>query len=101
MCSIVYCGYIFYSKQLIDSDKRELLRLQEMYLPDGDLHSEGGGRQRRFRWSNMGTYRNLLVELVVCLSAKVYTQKQHCYMAGLVFTHLLNRISMDIWEKYI
>ncbi|XP_053401121.1 claspin-like isoform X2 [Mercenaria mercenaria] len=41
-------------KQLIDEDKRELLRYQEMYLQDGDLYSEGGGRIRRFKWSNMG-----------------------------------------------
>ncbi|KAL3874947.1 hypothetical protein ACJMK2_037896 [Sinanodonta woodiana] len=40
-------------KQLIDDDKRELMKFQEMYLPDGDLYSEGGGRLRRFRWSNM------------------------------------------------
>jgi len=39
---------------MIDSDKRELMLLQEMYLPDGDLHSEGGGRFRRFRWKNIG-----------------------------------------------
>ena len=44
----------FCRKQLIDEDKRELLRFQEMYLADGDLHSEGGGRIRRFRWNNMG-----------------------------------------------
>ena len=30
------------------------MRFQEMYLPDGDLHSEGGGRMRRFRWNNNG-----------------------------------------------
>ncbi|XP_052769691.1 claspin-like isoform X2 [Mya arenaria] len=40
-------------KQMIDEDKRELLRYQEMYLPDGDLFSEGGGRQRKFKWSNI------------------------------------------------
>ncbi|XP_071080715.1 claspin-like [Haliotis cracherodii] len=40
-------------KETIDADKREILRLQEMYLPDGDLYSEGGGRMRRFRWKNM------------------------------------------------
>lgn len=38
----------------MDEDHREMLRLQEMYLPDGDLHSEGKGRMRRFRWSNIG-----------------------------------------------
>lgn len=43
-----------YRKQVIDEDKRELMRFQEMYLPDGDLHSEGQGRTRRFKWSNMG-----------------------------------------------
>ena len=41
---------------MIDSDKRELMLLQEMYLPDGDLHSEGGGRFRRFRWKNVGEW---------------------------------------------
>ena len=28
--------------------------MQEMYLPDGDLYSDGGGRVRRFRWKNIG-----------------------------------------------
>ena len=41
-------------KTLIDDDKRQLRLYQERYLPDGDLHSEGGGRVRRFRWRNMG-----------------------------------------------
>ncbi|XP_013400066.1 claspin [Lingula anatina] len=40
-------------KQAIDADKRELRLLQEMYLPDGDLYSEGGGRVRKFRWNNI------------------------------------------------
>lgn len=41
-------------KQMLDEDKRELLRYQEMYLPDGDLYSGGKGRMRRFAWKNMG-----------------------------------------------
>ena len=41
-------------KQVLDDDDRELMRYKEMYLPDGDLHSEGEGRQRRFHWKNMG-----------------------------------------------
>ena len=41
-------------KKMIDEDKRELRMYQEMYLADGDLHSEGFGRQRRFRWKNIG-----------------------------------------------
>ncbi|OWF55416.1 Claspin [Mizuhopecten yessoensis] len=40
-------------KQLIDEDKRELMRFQEMYLQDGDLHSEGAGRKRQFRWRDI------------------------------------------------
>ncbi|XP_042207503.1 claspin-like [Homarus americanus] len=39
-------------KNVLDSDKRELRLLQEMYLEDGELHGEG--RQRQFRWKNMG-----------------------------------------------
>lgn len=38
-------------KTLIDSDKRELRLLQEMYLEDGEMHGEG--RQRQFRWKNI------------------------------------------------
>ncbi|XP_064483642.1 claspin-like isoform X2 [Ornithodoros turicata] len=39
-------------KHLLDQDKRELKIYQEMLLEDGDLHSEGGGRQRKFRWKS-------------------------------------------------
>ncbi|KAK7103502.1 claspin-like [Littorina saxatilis] len=41
-------------KQMLDDDDRQLMRYKEMYLPDGDLHSEGAGRQRRFHWKSMG-----------------------------------------------
>ncbi|XP_076443090.1 uncharacterized protein LOC143281711 [Babylonia areolata] len=41
-------------KQILDDDDRQLMRYKEMYLPDGDLYSEGGGRQRRFHWKNLG-----------------------------------------------
>ncbi|XP_074650708.1 claspin-like isoform X2 [Tubulanus polymorphus] len=40
-------------KSLIDEDKRQLRLMQEMYLPDGDLHSDGAGRQRRFAWKHL------------------------------------------------
>uniref|UniRef100_H3CLG1 Claspin n=1 Tax=Tetraodon nigroviridis TaxID=99883 RepID=H3CLG1_TETNG len=40
-------------KQVLDEDKRRLLLYQERYLADGDLHSDGPGRARRFRWKNM------------------------------------------------
>ncbi|XP_069171556.1 claspin isoform X2 [Procambarus clarkii] len=39
-------------KTVLDSDKREIRLLQEMYLEDGELHGEG--RQRQFRWKNIG-----------------------------------------------
>ena len=42
-------------KKLIDEDDREIRLLQEQFLPDGDLHSDGIGRMRRFRWNNIGT----------------------------------------------
>ncbi|XP_042142577.1 claspin isoform X3 [Ixodes scapularis] len=42
----------FHFKQLLDEDKRELKIYQELLLEDGDLHSDGTGRQRRFRWRN-------------------------------------------------
>ncbi|XP_024155641.1 claspin [Oryzias melastigma] len=40
-------------KQILDDDKRRLRLYQERYLADGDLHSDGPGRARRFRWKNM------------------------------------------------
>lgn len=43
-------------KQLQDEDEREVMRFKEMYLQDGDLYSEGGGRMRNFRWKDVGMY---------------------------------------------
>ncbi|XP_015203995.2 claspin isoform X1 [Lepisosteus oculatus] len=40
-------------KQVLDDDKRRLRLYQERYLADGDLHSDGPGRIRRFRWRNI------------------------------------------------
>ncbi|XP_035384852.1 claspin isoform X2 [Electrophorus electricus] len=40
-------------KQVLDDDKRKLRLYQEHYLADGDLHSDGPGRERRFRWKNI------------------------------------------------
>ncbi|CAG5866986.1 unnamed protein product [Menidia menidia] len=40
-------------KQVLDEDKRRLRLYQERYLADGDLHSDGPGRARRFRWRNI------------------------------------------------
>ncbi|XP_053302742.1 claspin [Pleuronectes platessa] len=46
-------------KQVMDDDKRRLRLYQERYLADGDLHSDGPGRARRFRWKNMDDGFNL------------------------------------------
>ncbi|XP_058233503.1 claspin isoform X3 [Hemibagrus wyckioides] len=40
-------------KHVLDDDKRKLRICQEQYLADGDLHSDGPGRERRFRWKNI------------------------------------------------
>ncbi|XP_027638818.2 claspin isoform X1 [Falco peregrinus] len=40
-------------KAMLDDDKRQLRLYQEKYLIDGDLHSDGPGRMRRFRWKNI------------------------------------------------
>uniref|UniRef100_A0A8C7EQ74 Claspin n=1 Tax=Neovison vison TaxID=452646 RepID=A0A8C7EQ74_NEOVI len=36
-------------KTMLDDDKRQLRLYQERYLADGDLHSDGPGRMRKFR----------------------------------------------------
>lgn len=43
-------------KAMLDDDKRQLRLYQERYLIDGDLHSDGPGRMRRFRWKNIGAF---------------------------------------------
>uniref|UniRef100_A0A8C6RCR6 Claspin n=1 Tax=Nannospalax galili TaxID=1026970 RepID=A0A8C6RCR6_NANGA len=40
-------------KTMLDDDKRRLRLYQERYLADGDLHSDGPGRMRKFRWKNI------------------------------------------------
>uniref|UniRef100_A0A670XUW5 Claspin n=1 Tax=Pseudonaja textilis TaxID=8673 RepID=A0A670XUW5_PSETE len=40
-------------KMMLDDDKRQLRLYQERYLLDGDLHSDGPGRMRKFRWKNI------------------------------------------------
>uniref|UniRef100_A0A8D2AJN9 Claspin n=1 Tax=Sciurus vulgaris TaxID=55149 RepID=A0A8D2AJN9_SCIVU len=40
-------------KTVLDDDKRKLRLYQERYLADGDLHSDGPGRMRKFRWKNI------------------------------------------------
>ena len=41
-------------KQIMDEDQRDVRMLQELLFDDGDLHSEGAGRERKFKWKNIG-----------------------------------------------
>lgn len=50
---------------MLDDDKRQLRLYQERYLADGDLHSDGPGRMRKFRWKNIGI-------LIVAFKSKCY-----------------------------
>ena len=43
-------------RRLLDQDKREVRLFQEAFLEDGELHSEQGGRQRRFRSAAVRQY---------------------------------------------
>ena len=36
-------------KTILDQDQRDVRLIQELFLEDGDLHSDGGRRQRQFR----------------------------------------------------
>uniref|UniRef100_T1JGC9 Claspin n=1 Tax=Strigamia maritima TaxID=126957 RepID=T1JGC9_STRMM len=40
-------------KAMDDEDAREVRLLKEMYLQDGDLHTDGKGRERKFRWRDI------------------------------------------------
>jgi hypothetical protein len=42
-----------FRRRLLDEDRREVRLLQELLLEDGELHSEGSGRERKFRWRNI------------------------------------------------
>lgn len=48
---------IFFRRQILDEDNREVKIIQELLLEDGELH--GAGRQRQFRWKNIGIYLQL------------------------------------------
>ncbi|XP_075222542.1 uncharacterized protein LOC142325090 [Lycorma delicatula] len=39
-------------QQLLVEDKKEIRLLQELLLEDGELHTDGSGRVRQFRWAN-------------------------------------------------
>lgn len=39
---------------MLVEDKKEVRLLQELLLEDGELHTDGSGRVRQFRWANTG-----------------------------------------------
>ncbi|EGI66709.1 Claspin [Acromyrmex echinatior] len=45
-------------KQLLDEDKRDVRLLKELLFEDGDLHSDGMGRERKFKWKNIDKLGN-------------------------------------------
>ncbi|XP_012272357.1 claspin [Orussus abietinus] len=40
-------------KQVLDEDQRDVRLLKELLFEDGELFSEGGGRERKFKWKNI------------------------------------------------
>uniref|UniRef100_A0A3B4F1F5 Claspin n=1 Tax=Pundamilia nyererei TaxID=303518 RepID=A0A3B4F1F5_9CICH len=82
-------------KQILDDDKRRLRLYQERYLADGDLHSDGPGRARRFRWKNIakkgedleldpddekiGEEDSQFMKLAKKLTAKTLQRKDLCF----------------------
>lgn len=45
-----------HARQVLDDDQRDVRMLQEMLFEDGDLHADGAGRERKFKWKNIGKY---------------------------------------------
>ena len=45
----LYVSY-FTRKSIHDQDNADLRAVKEMFLPDGDLYTDGQGRTRHFRW---------------------------------------------------
>ena len=47
---------------MLAEDNRDIKILQEMFLENGELHSDGPKRQRLYRWSNVdGWYQVILI----------------------------------------
>ncbi|XP_011152647.1 claspin [Harpegnathos saltator] len=47
-----------HTKQVLDEDKREIRLLKELLFEDGDLHTDGAGRERKFKWRNIDKLGN-------------------------------------------
>lgn len=54
-------------KRLMDEDQRDVRMLKELLFEDGDLHTDGSGRQRQFKWKNIGICNCLLgLNFIIC-----------------------------------
>ncbi|KAF7991915.1 hypothetical protein HCN44_010716 [Aphidius gifuensis] len=42
-----------HARQQLDDDQRRVTMLKEMFFDDGDLHEDGAGRERKFKWKNI------------------------------------------------
>ena len=51
---------------MLADDHLKLMQYKEMYLPDGDLHTDGSGRFRRFHWKHSGANSFFFVKIVIC-----------------------------------
>lgn len=54
----------------MDDDNREVKMLQELLFDDGELH--GTGRQRQFRWKNIG--------ISIVKEKKTYLNPSFCFI---------------------
>ncbi|XP_039314094.1 claspin isoform X2 [Solenopsis invicta] len=50
-------------KQILDEDKREVRLLKELLFEDGDLHTDGTGRERKFKWKNIDKIGNTEIQM--------------------------------------
>ncbi|XP_034941282.1 claspin-like [Chelonus insularis] len=42
-----------HARQILDDDQRDVRMLKELLFEDGDLHTDGSGRERKFKWKNI------------------------------------------------
>ncbi|XP_015584830.1 claspin [Cephus cinctus] len=43
-------------RQVLDDDQRNVRMIKELLFEDGDLYTDGAGRERKFRWKNMDNF---------------------------------------------
>lgn len=79
-------------KQVLDEDKREVRLLKELLFEDGDLHTDGAGRERKFKWKNIGMkYIRVCVHTYARACAHAHTQhaciKSNVYMLLILYVN--------------